>query len=69
MKNRIELSSNLVEKLSNLPEQGMGYQIVKVLFKDGTVLENRMVINSTFLLILENENFSTFDIEDVEPSS
>jgi hypothetical protein len=48
--------------LVNLPESGMGLQIVKVLFKSGKVLHQHKVLNSEMLRLEENENFSIKDI-------
>lgn len=66
MTTKIKLPEKLIDKLADLPEQGMGYQVVAVSLKDGKILTDRRVINSTFLLLLENEHLATKDIEDVE---
>lgn len=63
---KIKLSYNLVRKLYTLPESGMGYQNVTVTLKDGTILSNRKVINSTYLLLLDNEEITESDIENIE---
>lgn len=65
---KVELPSNLIEKLSELPEQGMGYQVVNVKLTDGRILWDRRVVNSTYLLLLDKEHISTKDIENVELS-
>jgi len=49
-----------------LPESGMGYQIVDVTFKDGQKLRNRIVVNSQFLLVEDNENIDPLLIEEIE---
>ncbi len=66
MPEKIELPTNLIDKLANLPEQGMGYQIVNVILKNGQILTDRRVVNSTYLLLLNNEYLKTADIENVE---
>jgi len=62
---RVNLPSTLQWKLNRLPEQGMGYQIVSVTFKDGTILDNVTAINSTFLLLDINMDVEPNDIVDV----
>lgn len=66
MTSKVELPTNLIDKLSDLPEQGMGYQIVDVFLKSGKILTDRRVVNSTYLLLLKNEIIKTSDIEFVE---
>lgn len=66
MENKLLLNKLQIEYLSNLPEQGMGYQIVDVTLKGGKVLTARIVINSTYLKLLESEEYVTEDIEKIE---
>lgn len=66
MTTKVELPKNLIDKLSELPEQGMGYQVVNVLLKNGQVLTDRRVVNSTYLLLIDNDVLTTADIENVE---
>lgn len=63
---KIELPEIFVDKLVSLPEQGMGYQLVNVRLKGGILLTNRKVINSTYLLLNEDEDFTSNDIEQVD---
>ena len=64
---KIELTKELIDELMNLPEQGMGYQLVDVILKNKIILKNRKVINSTYLLLLEDENdFDVSEIEDIK---
>lgn len=63
---KVELPTNLIDKLADLPEQGMGYQVVNVTLKNGQVLADRRVVNSTYLILLDNEHLTTADIENVE---
>ncbi len=65
----IKLPDNFINLLTNLPETGMGYQIVNVILKGGTILRKHKVLNSTLLLLEENEDFSGFDIERIEPEN
>lgn len=66
MTTKVELPTNLTDKLSDLPEQGMGYQVVNVTLKNGQVLNDRRVVNSTYLILFDNEHLTTSDIENVE---
>ena len=50
-------------------EAGMGYQIVKVILKNGKVLHQHKVINSSLLILEENENITEKDIEKIELES
>ncbi len=47
MKRTIELPEHLVELLMQLPEDGMGYQYVDVVLKDGRVIKAQVVLNAT----------------------
>lgn len=66
MSEKVELPTDLIDKLVNLPEQGMGYQIVDVTLKNGQILTDRRVVNSTFLILLDNEHLTPSDIENIE---
>jgi hypothetical protein len=63
---KIELQEAHAQHLSELPESGMGYQIVDITFKDGQKLRNRIVVNSQFLLVEDNENIDPLLIEEIE---
>ena len=62
----LKLSDSFINALVNLPESGMGYQIVKVFLKCGEVLDQHKLINSEILILEENENISIKDIEKIE---
>jgi len=62
---KIKLPDKIIYKLSQLPENGMGYQIVDITLKNGIILRSRMVINSTYLKISEDEKITEKDISDV----
>ena len=66
MKKKVELIKEQVNYLADLPEQGMGYQIVEVTLRNGQVLKNRTVVNSTFLLLNDNEQIKTDDIASIK---
>ena len=62
----LKLSENFINFLVNLPENGMGYQIVKVILKSGKILHQQKVLNSEYLMLEENENITIKDIEKIE---
>ena len=53
--NKIKLPDHLIKK-------GMGFQVVNVLLKNGSFLEDRKVLNSEYLLIDKSEDIKTSDI-------
>ena len=65
----LKLSDSFINILVNLPENGMGYQIVKVILKSGKILHQHKVINSSLLMLEENENIIEKDIEKIELES
>ncbi len=62
---KINLPDSIVDKLVSLPETGMGYQLVKVFLKGGTVLRKLKVLNSS-ILVVEGHPVSASEIERVE---
>ena len=62
----LKLPDSFINILVNLPESGMGYQIVKVILKSGQVLYQHKVFNSEILMLEENETISITDIEKIE---
>ena len=65
-KKRIQLKEEHIKYLLELPESGMGYQIIDVTLKDGKQLKNRIVLNSQFLLLDDKEIIDPNFIEKVE---
>jgi hypothetical protein len=63
----LKLSDAFISILLNLPETGMGYQVVKVILKNGRVLHWQKVINSSLLILEENENITEKDIDEIVP--
>ncbi len=49
-----------------MPETGMGYQLVKVILKNGKILNNYKVLNSSLLLLEKDETLTKDDIAIVE---
>ncbi|MDP3914905.1 MAG: hypothetical protein Q8R96_14325 [Bacteroidota bacterium] len=62
----LKLPDNFINILVNLPESGMGYQIVKVILRSGKVLHKQKVLNSEILLLEENELIQARDIANIE---
>ena len=66
MTQQIELSKKFINLLITLPENGMGYQLVKVFLKKGNILRNLKVINSSLLIVDQNLKLNTGDIKTIE---
>lgn len=67
--NTIKLPDSFINKLINLPESGMGYQIVKVFLRNGKVLKKQKVLNSEVLMLDENVLIKAIDIANIELES
>lgn len=52
---KIPLPDDFVNYLMQFPESGMGYQVVRVILKDGRELNHMKVLNSSFLLAETSE--------------
>lgn len=62
MATSIKLTDEQIKILEKLPEQGMGYQIVNLTLKNGLILKGRIVLNSTFLKVENDEIINPHDI-------
>ena len=67
--NKLKLPEKFALQLMSLPENGMGYQLVKVFLKSGKILNHHKVINSSLLMLEENENITEKDIAKIELES
>jgi hypothetical protein len=65
MRRCIELSQEQKGYLLKQPKRGAGFQFVHITLKDGTILKNRIVIYSLYLLLDDGENFSAEDITEI----
>jgi hypothetical protein len=63
---KIILPQKFVSLLVNLPENGMGYQLVKIFLKDGKVLRKHKVFNSSVLFLEEKETITAAQISKLE---
>jgi hypothetical protein len=62
----LKLPESFVNKLVNLPESGMGYQVVKIILRSGKVLHRQKVINSEYLMLEGNQDFLVNDIKNID---
>lgn len=63
----IHLTNHWTSFLLRLPEKGMGYHLVNVILKNGQVLRHHKVLNSSLLLLEDDEHISPEDIEKIQP--
>lgn len=68
-KNQLELSQRFIDYLDNQQEHGMGYQIVDIELINGSVLVDRIVFNSTYLKLDEEEKISIDQIKEIKIKS
>lgn len=66
MKIKIKLLQNQMNLLQNLPEQGMGYQVVDITLKDGKAFYEKIVLNSMYLQVDEKEKIDPNEIETIK---
>lgn len=62
MEKSVKLLDEQIHILEDLPESGMGYQIVNITLKNGLILKDRIVMNSTYLKIGVDEKINPNDI-------
>jgi hypothetical protein len=65
----LKLPDSFINILIDLPESGMGYQIVKVVLRNGKILHRHKVINSELLMLEGNEHIQAIDIANIELES
>ena len=65
----LKLPLIFTNRLLNLPETGMGYQLVKVVLKSGRVLNQQKVINAELLMLEGDEVINEKDIEAIDLES
>ena len=68
MENKIKilLNDTRSHQLLSAPEKGMGYHIVDVVLKDGKVLKDKVVLNSSILQLNANEVIEEEEISAIE---
>jgi hypothetical protein len=67
--NQLKLPTKFTSYLENLPEQGMGYQIVDIELFNGKTLVDRIVFNSTYLKLNNDEKIDSENIKSVKINS
>jgi len=65
----LKLLNNFINLLVDLPESGMGYQVVKVILRSGSTLHRHKVLNSEILMLEDNEPIKGSDILNIELDS
>ena len=64
---RLRLDSKWIERLTQLPESGMGYQRVRVSLRGGRVIEPAVVHNAEFLEVADDTvAFTEGEIANIE---
>jgi len=63
--NRVELTKDLQDIIKDHPEKGMGYHIVNLVLKNGRVMNNRKVLNSSILILNPDETLNVDYIDDI----
>jgi sRNA-binding regulator protein Hfq len=63
---KLHLNQDQIDFLSHLPEQGMGYQIVDIFLKNGKELKGKIVINCTYVKLVEDEIITADEIKTIE---
>jgi len=66
MEKKIKLLQKQIDLLVNLPETGMGYQIVDIKLKDGRIFNRKVVLNSMYLQIEDKEKIDPNEIEAIK---
>lgn len=56
--NTLQLPLAFTKHLIKLPETGMNYQLVKVVLKNGLILNDHKVLNSSLLVLNQDEKFT-----------
>ncbi len=62
----LQLTNKWVNILTNLPETGMGYQLVKVFLNNGKVLREQKILNGSVLVLDKNQKISELEIYKIE---
>jgi hypothetical protein len=61
----IELSKEWINQLINIPETGMGYQIVSIVLSDGTKYD-QVVVDSGYITQIKGFEVIPFSEEDIQ---
>ena len=66
MISKIKIPDKFINQLVKLPENGMGYHLVKVFLSNGKLLRKHKVLNSSLLIVEQGEIISSSLIEKIE---
>ena len=59
MISKIKIPDKFINQLVKLPENGMGYHLVKVFLSNGKLLRKHKVLNSSLLIVEQGEIISS----------
>ena len=62
----LQLPVRFTKQLTKLPETGMGYQLVKVVLKNGLILNDHKVLNSSVLILNQDEKLTIEEIASIQ---
>ncbi|MCC6700657.1 MAG: hypothetical protein IT221_03990 [Fluviicola sp.] len=62
----LRLSQNFINYLIEQPETGMGYHLVEIELKDGTVLKDRIILNSEYIKLQSIDEIFLDEIKRIE---
>lgn len=65
LKSEIKLPETLQKELETIPETGMGYHLINVILKNGRIVRDLVVMNSSILLMDSENELNVDDIEDI----
>jgi hypothetical protein len=63
---KILLKDSQIEYLSNLPENGMGYHIVDLILKNGSIMKGKIVVNCMYLQLDYHEELKIDEVDRIE---
>ena len=69
MENKVILPVEFVLQLELLPENGMGYHIVDIYLKNGSILKQKIVLNCEILKLDDSEDFAVDEIVELHLSN
>lgn len=64
--NFLQLPNKWVQYLLQKPENGMGYQLVKIVLRNGEIIRKLRVLNGSKLLLPADKNISNEEIVQLE---
>lgn len=60
------LPEKWISLVLKFPETGMGYHIANIILKNGRVLKKHKIINSSVLVLEDNESINLNDIDNIQ---